>query len=113
MKVWSDYAMIKDGVVQTVACFLYGEYTKANMMAIELYGQEAIAVDVSQIPTQAGDRYVDGVFYRGESIIEAFPTEEEQVAQNTEAITQNANDISDANDAIDELIIAITPREVT
>jgi len=62
MRAWEEYAYIYDNKVQGVATFQInsGAYTLANTIVKDLYGQEAFAVDVTQIPVQAGDEFRDG-----------------------------------------------------
>lgn len=86
MKAWENFAFIKDGKVENIGCFAVGGYTNANQIAAAVYGDGAFAVDVTYIPTQAGDTFADGVFYRDGAIITAYPTEEEQLAAHETAI---------------------------
>ena len=63
---WDNYAFIYEGKIQNVAVFdPNGSYTIANMMAKEVYGPSAFAVNVNDFPVQIGDTYSDGCFYRG------------------------------------------------
>lgn len=101
MKVWENYAFIVNGTVQNVGCFSKGSYVAANVIAQEVYGEDAIAVDVSQIPTSIGDTYRDGTFYRvyddgTEEEIPVIATEEQEVEAlqvTTESNTTAIDDI--------------------
>lgn len=64
---WEIYAYILDGAIKNVAVFSPdGGYTNANLMAKELYGQLAYAVNVTNYPIQIGDTIdANGDFYRG------------------------------------------------
>ena len=86
MKAWENYAYILDGEVKNVGCFAVGGYTEANRIAATIYGDGAFAVEVTYIPTQAGDTYNNGVFYRGDVAIQPYPNEEEQLAAHETAI---------------------------
>lgn len=64
---WEIYAYVLDGIIKNIAVFSPdGGYTNANLMAKEIYGQLAYAVNVTDYPVQIGDT-VDsyGDFYRG------------------------------------------------
>lgn len=105
MKVWDIYALIgSNNIVQNIALYEVGEggYTLANVQAVELYGDGAYAVDVTQIPVGIGDVYENGRFYREGVLIERVPTQEEQVQYLT---AQN----EELNSTIDDLIVAMTP----
>ena len=119
MKAWEEYAFIKDGIVQNVACFNIGGYTDANIMVREVYGEDAIAVDVCRIPTQAGDTYRDGVFYRvdeegNEKELPVIATEEEAIEnlQSTtgvleESTATNTSSIDANTTAIDDILVML------
>lgn len=93
MKAWEDWALIYDGKVRDVCCFKVGSYTEAQRVAQAIYGVDAFAVDVSYIPTQFDDDYINGQFLRNGNIIMPFRTEEQEIAAQ--------------NRAIDDLTIAI------
>ena len=86
MKAWENFAFISENKVVNVAAFAPGGYTEANRIATTIYGDEAFAVEVTYIPTQAGDTYNNGVFYRGDVAIQPYPNEEEQLAAHETAI---------------------------
>ena len=67
---WQIYAYIIDGIVKGTGVYEpLGAYTNANMVAKNLFGNDAFAVDVTYYPVQAGDTYIDGAFYRdGEEV---------------------------------------------
>lgn len=80
MAVHEVYAQIYEGnVVNTVV----GDYTSCNQAAREVFGPGAYAIEVTQIPTQIGDRYRDGMFFRVENgverLIEAVPTDSNKI----------------------------------
>lgn len=60
--VHTVYAFVYEGMVRDVTV---SEYYEANVLCREIYGSSAIAVDVTQYPVAAGDRYnSDGTFER-------------------------------------------------
>ena len=107
MNVWLSFAFISHGVVQNITCYLYTGYSEANDMAkFSCQDPDAFAVDVTQYPVWIGDRYEDGYFKRidektgEEIIITPFPTEQDQIVNNT-------NDIDSIQNAIDDITVAI------
>lgn len=100
------YALVNNGVVQNLAV---GNYYDCSVVAHNTYGNEAVAIEVTQYPVEIGDTYEGEKFYRviqgTKTEIERIPTEEEVVAAHTATLSEHS-------DAIDELIIAITPTEV-
>jgi hypothetical protein len=112
MKAWEEYAFVKDGIVQNVACFNIGGYTAANIMVREVYGEGAIAVNVCQIPTTIGDTYRDGVFYRkdaegNEQEVPTIATEEEAVEELQSTTSDNTTNIESNTSAIDDILVMI------
>lgn len=108
MKVWDTYAIIgSDNKVKNIALYQVGEggYTLANLQAVETYGEDAYAVEVTQYPVQIGDDYIEGRFYRNGEEILPFPTDEQEIAM---LKVENAS----LNSAVDDIIVAITPTEV-
>jgi hypothetical protein len=55
-------------------------YDVANQIAKLQFGDDAYAVDTTQYPLSISDKYIDGIFYRGEKVIERNLTPEEEVA---------------------------------
>lgn len=121
MKAWEEYAFITDGIVQNVGVFAIGGYTDAHIVAREVYGEDALAINVSQIPTAIGDKYnaEDGCFYRvqedgTEMMVPTIPTEEqavdtlnittEELKNNTES---NTTSIESNTTAIDDILVMI------
>lgn len=86
MKAWENFAFISENKVVNVAAFAPGGYTEANRMAGVIYGDGAFAVEVTYIPCQIGDDFLDGSFYRAGTRIESLPTEEDQLAAHETAI---------------------------
>lgn len=93
MKIWLNYAYISNGIVQNVASYLYTGYRDANVNAAEFCNDPlAFAINVTQYPVQIGDTYRNGQFYHiddvtgEENIVNALPTEEEQIEANSAAI---------------------------
>lgn len=111
MSPWFVYALIgEDKEIKNIGVYsLDGGYTLACIHAVEMFGEGAIAVEVSQYPVQIGDTYDEGRFYRivgDERIkIEPYPTEKQEI------IGLKAENES-LNESIDDIIIAITPTEV-
>lgn len=64
--------------VQNIA--VCDNYETANQLARAIYGDEAIAVDTTQIPVAIGDVYETGNFYRDGVVISPNPTEEQEIA---------------------------------
>ena len=119
MKAWEEYAFIIDGVVQNVAVFAVGGYTDANIVAREVYGEGALAVNVSQIPTTIGDTYKDGAFYRkddegNEQEVPVIATEEQAVdalnqttADLKTSTESNTTSIESNTTAIDDILVML------
>ena len=90
MTAWEAYAIIKDNTVQNI---IVGDYYSCNNVATANYGNGSIAIEITQIPTEIGDKYEDGVFkhYNKDSheyeVIQPLPTDKQQidalVAENT------------------------------
>lgn len=98
MKAWEEYAFIQEGKVKHIACFALGEYTLANDMSHDIFGEDAFAINVTQIPVQEGDDYSEEnhLFYRDGKVVMPLPTDEEEIAI-------NKIDIADLNNAVMEL----------
>ena len=112
MKVWEEYAFVLDGVVQGVSVFAAGGYTEANIVAHEVYGNDCLAINVSQIPTAVGDTYRDGVFYHKddtgeEKAVPVIATEEEAVSELQTATTTNTTGIESNASAIDDILVML------
>lgn len=65
-------------VVQNIA--VCDNYETANQLARAIYGDEAVAVDTTQIPVAIGDTYDNENFYRDGTVISPNPTEEQEIA---------------------------------
>lgn len=84
MVCWTVYAIIQNSEVQNV---IVGEYYDCNQIAINNYGKDAFAVEVTQIPTQIGDKYENGEFSRynpdskSYELITRIPTNDEEIAK--------------------------------
>lgn len=86
--IWLTFAFIYKNKVVNLACYLYTGYTEASEHARSYahdwlgagdpkYENGAVAVEVTQIPVQIGDDYIDGIFYRdGEEIRPLLSIEE-------------------------------------
>lgn len=69
---WEVYAYILDGIVKDVSVFdPHGGYTLANSIAKSIYGDTALAVNVSALPVQEGDTYSDGAFYHDGELVKS------------------------------------------
>lgn len=81
MPVHNIFALVYAGEVKNT---VVGSYYDCDKTAKQIYGTEAFAVDITNIPAAVGDRYEDGVFKRlvdGEWIvIEPVPTEAQAIA---------------------------------
>lgn len=79
--VHTVYALIANREVQNI---VVGDFENCNKVARETYGENAIAVEVTQIPVYIGDSY-DGAFWRREGAemvrIKPIPTVEQQLEQ--------------------------------
>ena len=82
MIVHTIFALIHDSEVKNV---VVGEYYDCNIAAMQAYGNDAFAIEVTQIPVQINDRYQNGIFLRYNpvtaqmDVIEPIPTVEEDV----------------------------------
>ncbi len=83
------FALIANDEVKHV---IVGEFYDCNEIARLQYGQNAFAVEVTQIPTQAGDLFENGIFYRMvdgvKQIINPIPTAEQQCADLEEKVSE-------------------------
>lgn len=81
-----NFALIHDGKVKNI---VVGEYYDCDQAAKATYGEQAFAIEVTQIPVRIGDDY-DGRFSRtedGEKVyIDPLPTDSEQIAALNEAL---------------------------
>lgn len=80
--VHTAFAQIYEGAVVNTVIGLYGD---CDQTAKDIYGPEAFAIEITQIPVQPGDIYRDGYFFRmengKETMIEAIPTDSEKIDQ--------------------------------
>ena len=118
MKAWEEYAFIVNNIVQNIGVFSVGGYTEAYVMGKQVFGQDCITVNVSQIPTSVGDVYRDGCFYRtdstgAETMIPPIPTEEESVneLQNTTSDLQTTTTANTT--AIDDILVMLLDNDST
>ncbi|MGX9134053.1 hypothetical protein ACWV26_06685 [Rummeliibacillus sp. JY-2-4R] len=100
-RVW---ALISDNTVQNI--IVSDTYPMADMLAKNTLGEEAFAVEITQIPTGIGHTYDNGVFIdKLGNVIDPLPTSEEEVitlkAENEDLKTQLAT----TQEAIDALIM--------
>ena len=100
MKAFQEFAIIKSNKVKQIGCYNIlnedSNYTLANQIAKKLFGRGAYAVDVTYVPVQEGDGYVNGQFTRAGIPINPLPSEEEE--------------IKELSATIDDIIIAMTPE---
>ena len=118
MKAWEEYAFVVDGIVQSVGVFAVGGYTEASIVAREVYGKNALAINVSQIPTAMGDTYRGGVFYRkdAEGNEKEVPTilTEEQAVDGLTVTTAGLKTSTESNtDAIDDILVMLLDDSTT
>lgn len=75
------FALILHGVVANI---VVGNYEECNKVAVDMYGEQAFAVEVTRTPVQINDTYHDGIFERTENgvtvTIEPLPTEADEIA---------------------------------
>lgn len=77
MVVHTVYAVIVEGAVANA---VVGGYTECNQYARDVYGSEAYAVEVTQIPVEIGDTYVDGNFFHNGVFVQPVPTDTQEIA---------------------------------
>lgn len=90
------YALISEGEVKNV---IVGDFYNCNEIARMNYGDDAFAVEVTHIPTEIGNKYINSQFLREENgemvVIEPTPTEEQAIqmltAENVELREQLDN----------------------
>lgn len=70
------FALIYNDTVANIAA---GDYTDCDTVAKATYGADAFAVDITYIPAQIGDSYIDGAFRRDGAVIEPEPSEEQAI----------------------------------
>nr|DAL84458.1 MAG TPA: hypothetical protein [Caudoviricetes sp.] len=76
------FAQIQDSIIKNV--IVADDYELANMLARMTYGNDAIAVEITDIPARIGDKYYEGNFWRvnedkTETRIEAKPSAEAEL----------------------------------
>lgn len=97
MDIWLTFAYISEGVVRNTASYLFTGYTEANQHAKEYCRDpEAIAIDVTHIPVQIGDRYSNGVFTRDGREIEALPTQQQVIDELQAQLTEVSAELAEA-----------------
>lgn len=80
----------EDEIKNTIVC---DNFEVANQIARITYGEDAIAVDTTLYPVTLGDRYIDGIFYRGDEVILRNPTEAERITAIEEKQMESELDI--------------------
>lgn len=74
------FALISENEVKNV---IVGDFYNCNEIARIEYGEDAVAVEVTQYPVQSGDRYENGNFYRivdGKRVsIDPVPTDSQKL----------------------------------
>ena len=93
------FAIIYLGEVKNT---IVGDYYNCNEIAKAEYGDNAFAVEITQIPAAIGDKYINGTFQRlNESgqytAIDPVPTEAQQIetlTQENASLREYVNDIS-------------------
>lgn len=105
---WEPFAFIANDEIKNIAVFTPSGYTDATLTAKNIYGSDAIAVNVSQYPVAIGDKYINGEFRRYSSngkytVIEYIPTESENIQELKAASTKISDDITDVQLALAEL----------
>jgi hypothetical protein len=84
MVVQRVFAHIANGIVKNI--IVADSYELANMLARFTYGDEAIAVEVTNIPAGKGDKYYEGYFTRinedgTETKLDPVPSAEKQISE--------------------------------
>lgn len=68
------YAQVDAGIVKNV--MVCADYEDASYLSRATYGDDALAIDVTNIPCMIGDAYRDGTFYRdGKAVTPEASTE--------------------------------------
>lgn len=87
MVVHMNFALIQDAEVKNI---IVGDYYNCNELAISTYGNDAFAVEVTQIPVSVGDKFENGFFKRYNidlhdyEIINPIPTDRQEIDALTE-----------------------------
>lgn len=91
------FALISENEVKNV---IVGDFYNCNEIARMDYGNEAFAVEVTQIPVQAGDIYENGLFKRGiegkKVIIDPIPTDRQEIdalIEENKSLTESLNNV--------------------
>ena len=75
-RIWS---FIKNNKVMNI--IVCDNYALADSLAKSSLGEEAFAVEITQVPTSIGDSYANGIFTNKDGVeISPLPTAEEEVA---------------------------------
>lgn len=98
---WEIFAIVKDGQIVNIQVFEHGTgYTVANVLAHEIYGNHATAINVNNFPVHIGDNYDGQDFYHDGVKVERIPTDTERV---------DALEVENArlNTAVDDLAVVV------
>lgn len=66
MVIHHTYACIRDTKIQQLICVDTGDNYIAQQLCRASWGENSIAIEVSQYDVTQGDYYVDGVFYKAD-----------------------------------------------
>ena len=114
-----NFAFIADAVIKDIV--VCDDYNVANQLAQNIYGLNAIALDVTHYAVQKGDAYLNNKFYRDGEEIFPLPTVEDRLNEleasetTLEEATCDLNSdyeqrISDIEEALCELAEIISGR---
>ena len=82
MVAHTNFAIIQDNEVKNI---IVGDYYNCNELAISTYGNDAFAVEVTQVPVFIGDTFENGIFkrynrdLRDYEIIDPLPTDRQEI----------------------------------
>lgn len=100
-----NFALIANGKIKNIV--VCDDYDIANKISQHTYGQNAIAVDVSQYNLQASDTYENGKFYRNGEEIKANETVEDRLIKLRASATDLEEAACDITESYEERIVAI------
>lgn len=111
-KIWTAYAFVMGDHVMELCMFTVGSYQEARRIANEVFGEECLVIDATNIRVKRDDTYHDGYFWHTDSEgvehkLEPVPSEEEMLEALQTETTANTTNIESNTTAIDDILIML------
>lgn len=93
------FAQILDGtVINAIVC--NDGYEIASQIARLVHGEDAIAIDITDVPVHQGDTYEDGIFYRDGEEVKKVESQEKQLLDLEDAFNLQKVDYENQLDGV-------------